>query len=405
MESAFFDLRRMVYPVDPEIFKREYWEKQPLVVRRGDPEYYRGLLSLGDVDQILSVSSIQPPQVRVLREGKEPPRSQLRVGGLAGDERGSLEALYAQYRRGSTIALQFLHERWAPLMCLCRSLAAEFSASFQVNVYLTPALARGLNTHYDTHDVFVLQTAGSKHWRLYDSPIRLPLKGQPYDGLTMEKGKVLNEFDLHPGDLLYIPRGYMHDAASGDAVSLHLTVGVNTVTWAAVVLRAVEGVIERDPRFRESLPLGFACDEGLRQRIEAHLTELLTGLSLQIEPAALIQDVVESALLGGQPVLDGHLLDLEEARRVDLTTPLMRRPEIQGRLTTVGNKVALHFHGKIVEIPVHAEPELRFITEVGQFCAADLPGDLDDAGKLVLVRSLIREGFLKICRVARLPRA
>ena len=397
MEPPSFDLRRLVHPVDPETFKEEYWEKRPLVVQRGDPEYYRGLLSLGDVDHILSASGIRPPEIRVLQEGKETPFSKLRTPGLTGDARGTLEALYAEYRRGCTIVLQFLHERWIPLMHLCRSLAAEFSASFQVNVYLTPAHGKGLGTHYDTHDVFVLQTAGSKHWRIYESPIRLPLKGQPFDGQAMPAGRLLQEVDLESGDLVYVPRGYPHDATSGDATSLHLTVGVNTTTWAAVVLRAVEGVIERDVRFRESLPLGFARDESLRQRAEARLAELLASLTFQIEPAPLVQEAVEDALLGGQPMLDGHLLDLEELSRVDSATRLVRRPGIQGRLTTQGRTIALHFLGKVVEMPAHAEPELRFITEGAEFCAADLPSDLDDAGKLVLVRSLIREGFLKIC--------
>jgi ribosomal protein L16 Arg81 hydroxylase len=396
MGSAVFDLRRLIHPVDPGTFKREYWEKQPLIVRRGELDYYGELLSLADVDRILSVPSIQSPQIRVVREGKDISLNKLGAGGLTGDVRGVLEALYAEYRRGATVVLQFLHERWEPLMRLCRSLTAEFSASVQVNVYLTPAEERGLNTHYDTHDVFVLQAAGSKHWRLYEGPTRLPLRGQPYQQ-TMEPGELLDEFDLRSGDLIYIPRGCMHDAVSGDSTSLHLTVGVNTITWAAVVLRGVESAIERDPRFRESLPVGFARDEGLRQRTKARLAELFAALSEQIEPASLIHEAVEEALLDRYPVLDGHLLDLEAAPRVDMQTRVQRRPEIKLCLTIMGSTAALHFHGKMVQIPAYAEAELRFITEAGEFSAADLPGELDDKGKLVLVRSLIREGFLTIC--------
>ena len=115
MVFAAFDLRRLIHPIDPETFKREYWERQPLIVARQNPEYYAGLLSLADVDHILSASSIRAGYVRVLQKGRETSVSNLAAGGLnAGD--GVLEALFAQYRDGSTIVLQFLHERWKPLM-------------------------------------------------------------------------------------------------------------------------------------------------------------------------------------------------------------------------------------------------------------------------------------------------
>ena len=49
-----FDLARLIHPVDPATFEREYWEQKPLVVARNDPRYYHDLLSLADVDRILA---------------------------------------------------------------------------------------------------------------------------------------------------------------------------------------------------------------------------------------------------------------------------------------------------------------------------------------------------------------
>jgi hypothetical protein len=54
--------------------------------------------------------------------------------------------------------------------------------------------------------------------------------------------------------LIPLPRGFMHDATATDRSSLHLTVGIHSVTWASVVLGAVQGVVEREASFRESLP-------------------------------------------------------------------------------------------------------------------------------------------------------
>src|SRR5215472_2106634 len=149
-------LARLIDPISTETFRREYWEKQPLVVRRQDPLYYRDLLSLADVDAILASSSVASSNLRVIHQGVETPIARLLAADPAG-RAGGLELLYARYREGSTIVLNALHERWPSLARLCRALAAELSTGFQVNVYLTPRGARGLRTHYDTHDVFVVQ--------------------------------------------------------------------------------------------------------------------------------------------------------------------------------------------------------------------------------------------------------
>jgi hypothetical protein len=56
----------------------------------------------------------------------------------------------------------------------------------------------------------------------------------------------------------------------------------------------------------------------------------------------------------------------------------------------------LSFEGKHPRVPSHAREELEAIGESEwPFTAAELPGELDDEGRLVLVRRLIREGFLR----------
>ena len=311
---AVMDLSSLIHPVSPQTFKIDYWEKQPLRIPRNNPIIIADCCLSSTFDRVLSLSSIQPSQVRVVRAGKETPVGMNGACGLIGTA-GRLEEVYGAYRDGATIVLQFLHERLEPLRRLCQSLAAEFSANFQVNIYLTPGQERGLNVHYDLHDVFVLQSEGVKHWWLYEVPIRLPLRGQPYNSRTMKPGALLQEFDLRPGDLLYIPRGWMHAAESHEAASLHLTVGVNTVTWASVILRAVEAVIERDERWRASLPLGFAREPRLEELAVAELRSMIDRLGDAIDAPSAVREAVAEARLGRQPALEGHLLDLQGGLR------------------------------------------------------------------------------------------
>ena len=58
--------------------------------------------------------------------------------------------------------------------------------------------------------------------------------------------------------------------------------------------------------------------------------------------------------------------------------------------------VLLLFEGKELRFPSHAADAVRAAVEVSQpFTAAELPGRLDEGGRLVLVRRLVREGFLR----------
>ncbi len=390
------DLASLIHPVSPEEFKREYWERKPLVLTGRNDGRYRRLLSLADVDDLLSRSGGRPPGVRTVREGAT---GEPRSGPKAGVKAGGLERLYQDYRDGSTIVLDAIHERWPPLSELCRALSSEFSAAFQVNVYLTPRWSQGLPTHYDTHDVFVLQVEGSKHWRIHRSPFRLPLPGQIFRRDETEPGEVLEEFDLNAGDLAYLPRGTMHDARTEDSLSLHLTVGALTVTWASVLLAAVETAIEGDTRFRESLPAGFAEeDDDGRERAETRALELLDALRGSITPASLVDDATARALSSAPESLQGHLLDLEAESGLDLETTVRRRPEVPSRLGVDGDDAWLMFLGKVVRLPAAVEKDVRFVLESDQFTPGDLPGGLDEQGRLVLVRRLLHEGLLTLPR-------
>jgi ribosomal protein L16 Arg81 hydroxylase len=393
--SGPFDLARLIAPVDVETFTTSYWERQPLVVQARMPSYYDELLSPADTDHVLMHSSIRSQDVRIVRAGQEAPLDKLWSPGANLSE-GGLEALYQEYRDGSTIILTFLHERWPPLRRLCQSLAAETSAAVQVNVYITPPGAQGLDTHYDSHDVFVLQTAGSKRWRVFGSPTRLPLPEHGFrPEAVQDPGPPLHDLLAHPGDLLYIPRGYVHDAASAESFSVHLTVGLRSITWASVIRGAVEAVFEQEAPLRESLPLGFAANDDTRRDSEERLRNLLGTTVAEVSVEKAIADAYEHARAHRQPSLEGHLGDLGAEADLDLDTRLQRRPGTAWTLRSGADGVSLVFHGKRMRLPLHTEPAVRFVAETtGTFMGSDLPGELGAKGTLVLLRRLLREGFV-----------
>ena len=195
MPDHAFGLTDLLGPVDREAFFATHWERRPLVVRRGRPEHYAGLLTLEDVDRLLFAQEQRYPSVRLAKVGASFPRASFTEdipwGGSSFDGVIRTDVLLAEYRAGATIIVDALHRAWKPITLLCKRLEAELNHPTQVNIYLTPPDAQGFGQHYDTHDAFILQIAGRKHWRIYEAPLHLPLPSQPWDPNTYSVGELI----------------------------------------------------------------------------------------------------------------------------------------------------------------------------------------------------------------------
>ncbi len=281
---------------------------------------------------------------------------------------------------GATIVLQGLHFNWLPLARFCRELERELGNPVQANSYYTPRRSQGFAVHHDTHDVFVLQVAGEKHWRVYDPLLELPLKQQRWTASLGEPGPTVLELTLRAGDTLYLPRGWLHEALTSETDSLHITVGVNVHTWADAIRAAIEEC-EGDVEFRRSVP-----QEGVSE------TDLLGRLAEQLKPEAVARRARARFVNSRRPILDGQLEEVRGLGSVGLDTPLERRSTVIADL----NGTTLSFEGKHVTFPERVRAELESILSTDEpFSAADLPGRLNGESRLVLVRRLIREGLLR----------
>jgi len=172
------------------------------------------------------------------------------------------------------------------------------------------AKAQGAKPHYDTHDVFVLQVAGSKSWTIYGTPVESPLAGQDFDAAVHALGAVTLQFELHAGDVAYIPRGVAHDARSSEDVSLHITAGILRSTWADLLLELVADVCLNDPTFRKSLPPGFTREGFDRAQALDTLQNLLQRLPAKANFEGILDRFVDEFLSTCPPLLRGQLAQL-----------------------------------------------------------------------------------------------
>ncbi len=382
----------LINPISKDEYVREYWEKRPLVVRRAEPDYFSSLLSFEDVDRVITTLDRRYPDIS-LKNANDPEMS---AGDytLAG---GALDVakLYQLFEQGATVTLAFLDTVLPALTLFCRSLESEFSCPMQTNVYMTPPGAQGAKPHYDTHDVFVLQVSGSKRWTIFGTPMELPLPGQTFDEGVHELGAPTSEFELHAGDLAYIPRGVAHEAKSTGAVSLHITTGILRYTWADLLIESVAAVSVKSPALRKALPLGYARSGFDRIQAREIMRTLLRQAADAADFDAVLDGFVERFLARCPPVLDGQMEQLQALGSLAVNSEAGARQGVVYRLEADNSTETIETYGRRISFPARAGQAVRFALSHTRFVVRDLPGNLDDAGKITLVRRLIREGLVR----------
>jgi bifunctional lysine-specific demethylase and histidyl-hydroxylase NO66 len=364
---------------DAQTFLRKVWASR-VHLHRTDPEGPGGvaeLLSLQDADRLLTATAIRTPSIRMARDGQVlPEAAYTRSATLAGKPlTGLVDArkALALFDDGATVVFQGLHRYWPPLTRLVAELELELGHPCQANAYLTPPGSRGFAVHSDAHDVFVFQTAGSKLWEVH---------GQ--DGPE--------EVLLEPGVSMYLPTGTPHAARARDVVSLHVTLGINQLTWRGLVERTIEPVLGEVAD--EHLPAGYLDDPTALAGPLADRLERLADAVRRLDATAAVEAEVRRFLTSRPPRLEGGLHDVLARAELTDRTPLRRRVGHPCVLLDRSDRVEVLLGDRSVTVPAWIRPALEEVRARGELTPADLP--LDEQSRLVLCRRLVREGLLEI---------
>ncbi|MCW2807139.1 MAG: cupin [Marmoricola sp.] len=370
---------------DAQNFVEKVWASQ-VHLHETDPADLVGLLSFDDVDHLLTATAIRTPAVRLAQNGSVLPASAFTRSGatLAGQAlTGLVDArkVIDLFEGGATVVLQGLHRYWPPLTRLVAELELALGHPCQANAYLTPPASQGFAVHSDSHDVFVFQTHGSKLWEVH------PALGEDATGPR--------EVLLEPGLSMYLPTGTPHAARAQDAVSLHVTIGVNQLTWRALLDRAVSDALARVDA-DSHLPAGYLdrpeqLEQGLAERLQA------LGAALSATDAAAVADAQTRSFLERRgPGLRGAMVDRMQLDEVGLGTSLRRRPGKPCVLRPDGERLHLLLGDRRVTVPVRITAAVERARTLEVFTPDEL--GLDPQSALVLSRRLIREGLLEVVR-------
>lgn len=281
----------LVSPEPAATFLKFTFEKKPALFRAPSREEgrFECMLSVNNVEQLICSSA------RCLRYGDDLDVTRYRPHegrSTLNAENGALAGLEAwQKFRDDACSIRLLRpqEHMDSLWALCSMLESFFGSVVGANAYLTPSNSQGFAPHFDDIDAFVCQVSGRKRWRVYaprgDGCDALPRRSSvDFTQDEMESVKLVYDTILEPGDMLYLPRGAIHQAEcpNGDPLgecgrngsgkrsdpSLHVTLSAcQRSTWTdfllATVASAVESASHEALRLRRTLPLRFTDYAGV----------------------------------------------------------------------------------------------------------------------------------------------
>ncbi len=395
-QTEALDLRALLAPIYPEDFFREHWERKPLHLSRGNTHYYHSILMNGDLERIISSTDLRYPAIQLAKNGSylapEAYTKNIKQGSEFFNGVPDLGQIQSEYRSGATVVLPALQRTWSPLRQLCAALEDEFSHPVHANAYLTPGDSPGFTPHYDTHEVLVLQIAGTKRWRVFQPPQPLPHRSQPFTPIGYALPPPLLELELKPGDLLYLPRGYVHAANTANGHSAHVTIGITVYTWVELIAELANSAKEI-AGLRAALPPGFTTREELKVTLQQNLVQCLDLLRDNSDAERLVEGFLQKVRSARPRPQEAFNSD---ARVIGLQTQLKSPDASSYRISIEQRGVVMEFAGKKFVLPEKIQVTIDEMCRRQLFRPVDLSGPLDDDGKLTLVRYLHSERFLTL---------
>ncbi|MFE2283791.1 cupin domain-containing protein [Streptomyces sp. NPDC059443] len=392
MDGGTDALRRCVGDVSN--FVDRHWGRIPFHRAAADESGFGDLLSIEDVDTLITSRALRIPQFRLLQDGGQIDVARYTkrpdpISKKQNSDQAHPGHILELFDAGATIVLQTLQDYWPPLTRFCRNLEFALTHPVQANAYITPRSAQGLAVHTDDHDVFVLQTFGRKNWKVY-GPGAAGAAGKADQG--GDPGELLIDVELKPGDMLYIPRGFAHSARTADVPSAHITIGIRAYQWRIVFEKALTEILDT---LREPLPVGFADDpaELAAQAVQqlGHLKRRLDSIDLD----SLSVAVTRHFWARRSPVLTGQLQQLIDLDDISDGSTLRRRPQSVCNLRLEEDRLLALLGDRELTMPARLEPALRRVLDGKPFRVSDLAEHLDGPGRLVFAQRLVREGLLE----------
>ncbi len=272
-------LEDLLHPITPDQFRAEYQGRKPLHIPGGEGGPKAALLDWATFNGLLGQTALWTPETLKLVLNTRPVAPEFYCE-LADTQSGkrlrpSPAKVNVFLSTGASLVVNDVQTLTPALAETSAMLGQAFAGLVGANVYCSFGGVRAFATHFDLHEVFAIQVEGEKTWRLYENraedPVEFPVSDDQVVGwFERTRGRTMQDVLMRPGDVLYLPRGWYHDALAEPGASLHVTFSV-TPLYGRILFSLLEKAALQDPAFRAWLP-SASLDDG--KALQAHLARL-----------------------------------------------------------------------------------------------------------------------------------
>ena len=399
------DTRSLLDPVSIDEFVAEYLERKALHLPRNDPRLVDGIFDLDSMGHCLQYARPHHRNaVRVIAPDGGGDKSVEMRHAAAEDPNGGVAVMRSAFAERHTIVFNGAEDYWPSVERIVMDLRRALRSNVQCNVYCTPPASQGFDTHVDAHDVLVLQTSGSKTWRLHDVDHDLPLERSPIVSEMFPRlanslpdhGEPTREVVLRPGDVLYLPRGVPHSAASTDQHSVHLTIGLYPLRIHELLARIGDLVAFQRVELRRRVPLEYYAEPATTPTagdLLRQAADLADACDPPVEIGRLLE--IDEERHAPPPSPNGSFASALASNRVDLETVLERPEGRPWKCRRSGDEFRISC-GATMSLPAKLAPILPFFKKHERFRVGDMPPILTDNAKITLGRNLLKAGVLRV---------
>ncbi|MFO7144285.1 cupin, partial [Arthrospira sp. PCC 8006] len=147
-------LTELLHPLPISEFFDKYWAEKAVLIPGDNHQKFANLFSWQKLNNLLNYYPLKHPEIRLAKAGETLP------------EITNNEQIIKQCQEGATLIIDRLHEKIEAIAKMVALLRIEIGHRSQVNSYCSFPGHQGFACHYDSHEVFILQISGRKHWRV-----------------------------------------------------------------------------------------------------------------------------------------------------------------------------------------------------------------------------------------------
>ena len=264
MSEPVTTFRQLMAPITPEQFFDEYYDKKALYIP-GNAEKIANICSWDHINDLLQmVTNWSDKNLKIVIDAKTVQPQSFCERTTNRDRLGSMRPqphkVAQMFEQGTTVVLDLMETMNPGIRAATEAIQMATGFRVSCNAYCSRQQRKAFDSHFDFMDVFALHIEGTKTWRIYKGRFENPLERVGYDNsshspefLEKDKGDLLMEIEMKPGDMLYLPKGVYHDALASTQACLHLSFGttqpcgLDVISWLTSSLSDI-------PIMRQAMP-------------------------------------------------------------------------------------------------------------------------------------------------------